>query len=231
MTYYHMPVAPRLDLGRCGQPYVAHPVEVRAQKCPTCQDLLWFDAAEKIAIENWNEPVYLDGFGSSSCGDGYWDTVEAFIEHVIDTWEDFHDGDFRAEDAPPWVWGTVPQKLSFDASAVISNELESQEFYEGAYDQIPDAAIKEMQAYLDKWAETNCPNCFVHTVEKAVLIPVEEWQKAWDEYKDCRIRDSIFPGECDQCGTKRQAWQSAEDTRCPNHAMPEPYSSCDGVLK
>ena len=90
------------------------------------------DHNEVIFVGEWPWPFAVDGFGSSSCGDGYWDTVEAFIEHVIDTWEDFHDGDFRAEDAPPWVWGTVPQKLSFDASAVISNELESQEFYEGA---------------------------------------------------------------------------------------------------
>jgi hypothetical protein len=36
---------------------------------------------------------------------------------------------------------------------------------------------------------------------------------------------------CDQCGTPRQCWQDAQDTRCPNHALPEPYSSCDGTLR
>jgi hypothetical protein len=33
------------------------------------------------------------------------------------------------------------------------------------------------------------------------------------------------------CGEVRAAWQSEDETRCPNHAVPEPYSSCDGTLE
>ena len=36
---------------------------------------------------------------------------------------------------------------------------------------------------------------------------------------------------CNQCGAVREEWQSAADIRCPRHAMPEPYSSCDGILE
>lgn len=36
---------------------------------------------------------------------------------------------------------------------------------------------------------------------------------------------------CDQCGSPREEWQPAEENRCPRHAMPEPYSSCDGTLR
>ena len=36
---------------------------------------------------------------------------------------------------------------------------------------------------------------------------------------------------CNQCGEVRAAWQSSDETRCPNHAVPEPYSSCDGTLE
>ena len=36
---------------------------------------------------------------------------------------------------------------------------------------------------------------------------------------------------CNQCGEVRAPWQSADETRCPMHAVPEPYSSCDGTLE
>lgn len=36
---------------------------------------------------------------------------------------------------------------------------------------------------------------------------------------------------CDQCGAPRAPWQGMDDARCPMHAVPEPYSSCDGVLR
>lgn len=36
---------------------------------------------------------------------------------------------------------------------------------------------------------------------------------------------------CNQCGKKRQDWQDPQDNRCPMHAAPEPYSSCDGTLQ
>jgi hypothetical protein len=35
---------------------------------------------------------------------------------------------------------------------------------------------------------------------------------------------------CNQCGRRREPWQSKDDARCPMHAVPEPYSSCDGTL-
>lgn len=37
--------------------------------------------------------------------------------------------------------------------------------------------------------------------------------------------------QCDQCGARRGDWQDPNDPFCPNHAVPEPYSSCDGLLK
>jgi protein gp37 len=40
---------------------------------------------------------------------------------------------------------------------------------------------------------------------------------------------SMWPVECDQCGTERANWQYSTDNRCPNHAHPD--KSCDGVLK
>lgn len=36
---------------------------------------------------------------------------------------------------------------------------------------------------------------------------------------------------CNQCGAKRELWQDPETTFCPNHSLPDPYSSCDGKLK
>lgn len=43
----------------------------------------------------------------------------------------------------------------------------------------------------------------------------------------------MWPGEerCDQCGKPREDWQDPRDRRCSWHAMPEPYSSCDGTLQ
>ena len=35
--------------------------------------------------------------------------------------------------------------------------------------------------------------------------------------------------ECNQCGKKREPWQSPDDNRCPAHACP--ISSCDGTLE
>lgn len=40
----------------------------------------------------------------------------------------------------------------------------------------------------------------------------------------------LLAERCDQCGAPRADFQHAEETRCPNHALPEPYSSCDGTL-
>ena len=34
---------------------------------------------------------------------------------------------------------------------------------------------------------------------------------------------------CDQCGIRGQLYRIAGG-HCPNHALPEPYSSCDGKL-
>ena len=36
---------------------------------------------------------------------------------------------------------------------------------------------------------------------------------------------------CNQCGAHREPWQDRDETRCPKHAVPEPYSSCDGTLE
>lgn len=36
---------------------------------------------------------------------------------------------------------------------------------------------------------------------------------------------------CNQCGAPREPWQDRDETRCPMHAVPEPYSSCDGKLQ
>lgn len=48
----------------------------------------------------------------------------------------------------------------------------------------------------------------------------------------CVVCEQHEPGTsdtCDQCGAKRQTWQSPESDRCTNHA--NPYGSCDGTLR
>ena len=123
--------------------------------------------------------MYLDGWGNGNAGDGYWFTLDDFIEHVLDHWSDFHDEPFDPEEAPAWVWATEPLKLRLDAVDFIKAELENQEFYDNAFDQVSNSALKDLQAYLDAWAEQNDLNTFEMTYRRVVLIPVEEWRKRW----------------------------------------------------
>ena len=54
-------------------------------------------------------------------------------------------------DVHTWVWGTYAMPLTLNAEQVIYDQLEQQEFYENAAENIPKDALKEMQEFFDAW--------------------------------------------------------------------------------
>lgn len=108
------------------------------------------DQAKAQARYNKAKKVKLAEYG------GTW----LFCDHCDEFFPDFdsfidgHDG-IELEDIPEWAWGTYEKKFSLDAENIVANELERDEMHEDAFENIPDAALKEMQEFFDKWTEKN----------------------------------------------------------------------------
>lgn len=143
--------------------------EVRRQKEQTKKEKLKaaFAAAEK------HEP---DALGSTFLF-GYSDDYP-YNNGYFEDWDDFFDAwfddDVRPLDAvkPEYVWGTDPQKMSFDAHDLVENACE--EMYEDAMCDIGNQPVAEMQQYLDQWAEKYGVTTWYEDHHHAIRIPWEE---------------------------------------------------------
>jgi hypothetical protein len=104
-------------------------------KAEETKERLARDKATKIRAFEYELPmVYHEGHGN----DGYLTVDEA------------RDAIFEGE-MEPWAWACTPMRLALDGREIVQTELESQLFFDGAYDAIGEGAMVELQAFLDDW--------------------------------------------------------------------------------
>jgi hypothetical protein len=86
----------------------------------------------------------------------------------VDSLLDAHDDD---EEPPTWAWGTEEQPFKLDAERIISDQLEYQEFYEDAFDNISVDDLREMQNFFDAWLKKQ--NMKSYMVDNSVVVDFE----------------------------------------------------------
>jgi hypothetical protein len=69
---------------------------------------------------------------------------------------------------PEYVWACTKSQLSLNANDIIRNELEAQEFREGAFDQVVN--INELQAAMDKWLKKQDLEAWSVDETRAVIL-------------------------------------------------------------
>lgn len=116
-----------------------------------------WEKAKKVMLseyaENW---VYCD-----HCSEYYADAWELIEDH-----EDLDD-----EDVPTWVYGTYEVKFSLDAREIVCEELERQEFYEDADENIKTEAFQELQDFLDGWSKRQ--DLTAYMVDHGTVVDIE----------------------------------------------------------
>ncbi len=115
-----------------------HPACTRAREAK--RELARVEKAE--LVEDYDGPVYLEGVGSGSMGDGYFANLDELSEHL-----DFEDGE-----RPEFAFCCRPAKV---INVNIDHILESltEDSYEGAYDDL--TGVEELAAAADAFNKAN----------------------------------------------------------------------------
>lgn len=97
-------------------------------------------------------------------------------------WEDFFDTfscdypDLPKEDRPKYVWVTDEVKIKLDAGSII--EQATEDLYEDAIYDISSEKEKELQNFLDAWAETcGVGKTYFESHKYKVAIPWEQYDE------------------------------------------------------
>jgi hypothetical protein len=93
---------------------------------------------DPVIWEDLPAGVYHDG---GEC-EGYFYSLNSLEDHAASADE---------TPLPAWVWACEPVRLAIDARGMIQAELESGDYPEEAYDQIPEPLLDELSAFLDAW--------------------------------------------------------------------------------
>lgn len=101
-----------------------------------------FEKAEKVDYEKYPEDMlYWEGH-VGDCGDGYFSDLDSLLDYC----------EQEGLDIPEYVWACTPHEFTLDAGRVLEREIERQQLYEDAFDDIPEDAKKRLQEYLSVWA-------------------------------------------------------------------------------
>jgi hypothetical protein len=135
-------------------------------KCRPCLDQIADDKeaalhtkATKLEADDYNDPVYWEGH-VGGLGDGYFSGVDEVLEYCED------------EDIPPpeYVWACSSKEFELDAHAFLEREVDRQELFEDAFDQIGQTRIDSMQAYFNEWTASLDLTTWGCDYSRAVLL-------------------------------------------------------------
>lgn len=76
-------------------------------------------------------------------------------------------------EAPDFVWGTTPNRLTFDARDIVESQLENGDHHEDAIDEIPEGAFGELAGALEAWCEEHGPTSYEVDHTTVVLLDDE----------------------------------------------------------
>lgn len=128
--------------------------------------------AEELAASVKHDASAL-GTEFQMCYSSFFRSNEGFFSDWDEFFEDWFEEHDAEDERPEFVWGTVEEKMSLDAHSIVSSACE--EMYEDAFDDIGSDAIKQMQAYFDKWLAENGRVTYFVSHKHAVKIP-------WDQH-------------------------------------------------
>lgn len=118
-----------------------------------------FDKAAKLTIEEYDGPLYWED-RSGSLGEGYF----AGADEILDYCEQ------EEVDVPRFVWACSQHAFTLDAESLLEDELERQEMYEGAGEDISDAARHKLQELLDTWSREQKLYAYQPDFSRAVVF-------------------------------------------------------------
>lgn len=189
----HVSAKSQEDAIECCAPFVCEKCgkEVKSY-CEDCskkerqaREQVTFDKAKKVMLSEYaGDWVFCD-----HC-DEYFADVDSLL--------DAHDDD---AELPTWAWGTTEQPSTLDAERIISEQLESQEFYEDAFENISGEAVKELQTFLDAWLKKQDMKSYM--VDHSVVVDFEALVNA--RRKEDQDAEQTDPGSTGETGSGSSA--------------------------
>jgi hypothetical protein len=139
-------------------------------RCKECRDKAdhekerkRFEKAEKLSLEAYaDDPVFWEGH-VGRYGEGYFSGVDEVLDYC----------ETEGFEVPEYVWACTATDFSLDAANIIESELESQEMYEDAADNVSEEARKRLQAYLDVWTKEVGIRSWNTDYSRAILLREE----------------------------------------------------------
>lgn len=146
----------------CGKPLDWH-YNLRCKDCRAAAEVekekTRFTKAEKLALEDYEGPVYWEGH-MGGLGDGYFSSYDEVLDYCED----------EGLSVPEYVWACAPHPFTLNAEEIIEHALERQEMYEEAGEAITDDARERLQSYLTVWAREQNITGWQYDHKRAVLL-------------------------------------------------------------
>lgn len=150
----------------CGNPIDKHYM-LRCHACITRmeqeKEQARFIKAEKLSLEDYTDaPVYWEGH-EGGMGDGYFSGVDEILDYC----------ETEGLEVPEYVWACKPHEFKLDAESILERELENQEMYEDADEDIHEDARGRLQAYLNVWVKEQALVGWQSDYARAILLRKE----------------------------------------------------------
>lgn len=136
------------------------------------------ERAKKITLGEYedDEPggmIYSEAATSGNDSEHYFSDLEELIAR-IQYEKDDDKGALTLEDIPTHVWPCTSVPFSLNAQEIVENALESQEFFEGAYDHIDGEDMEALEVMLRLWCrKVDLKTWFLDTSTVIVLSEEE----------------------------------------------------------
>lgn len=147
----------------CCAPYVCDDCgkEVKSY-CEDCSKKKQW-AREKVTYDKAKKVMLSEYGGDWLCCD-HCDEYYPDVDSLLDAHDD-------EEELPDWAWGTYEVKFVLNAEDIIDQQLERDEFYDGAADNISKEAVQELQTFLTAWATKQDLKAYM--IDNSVVVDFE----------------------------------------------------------
>lgn len=150
------------------------------------------EKANKITLSDYegDEPggmIYSEAATNGNDSEYYFADLEELVRR-IQYEKDEDKGPLTLEDIPKYVWPCTSTPFSLSAQDIVENALESQEFFEGAYDHIDGEDLEALDVFLRFWCrKVDLKTWFLDTSTVIVLSDEERrilLEDALDEHPE-----------------------------------------------
>lgn len=122
----------------------------------------------------------------SSAGYGgpvYWEEGDRYYADIDLAWDDICDSFFDNPEAvgSQTLWGCDTQSLTLCADDILEAAIESQEFYDGAYEHLSEKAVSELRLFCATWNDAHGVGVEGWLRNNAVIDIPDSWTKDFIE--------------------------------------------------